>query len=367
MMNSVKIGWGIGKDGKYKHIRSVDNGLKCDCVCPECKTPLVANQGNVKRWHFSHASNTECKGESLIHRLAKQVILDAARSRKALLISSDGGDVYESDKDGVVNSKSWYAPERKYQIQEAEAEVKLGSQIFDVLCHDRKGNALAVEIFYTHKKSDVDVEKFAKNSVEAIEIDVSGIPWDVTYEQIEQAVLLNARRRVLHSIQANKARASLVREIEERLSADLAAFNAMIEMILNGGYQSLDYPVLSHSVNHRDSKGVLHTGRSEQRPKLTSLDKDIVRLKTGLVRTKGIVSNKVEIDVFFSLLDLIDMAKPTKPALLIVYDKDRPRLEWLCVEKWQEKVNEMALVDLINKMPHIKLLPRFQKLKDKYK
>lgn len=367
MMNSVKLGWGIGKEGKYKHIRSVDNGLKCDCVCPDCLQPLVANQGKVKRWHFSHASNAECKGESVIHRLAKQVILDAARSRKALLVSSNGGTVYEQDKDGIVHSKAWYAPERQYHIQQAEAEAKLGSQIVDVLCYNSNGNALAVEIFYTHKKSDVDVEKFAKNSVEAIEIDVSGIPWDVTYEQIEQAVLLNARRRVLHSIQANKARASLVREIEERLSVDLVAFDAMIEMILNGGYESLDYPVLSHSVNHRDSKGVLHTGRSERRPKLTSLDKDIVRLKTGLVRTTGVVSNKVEIDVFFSLSDLIDMAKPTKPALLIVYDKDRPRLEWLCVEKWQEKVNEMALVDLINKMPHIKLLPRFQKLKDKYK
>lgn len=71
--------------------------------------------------------------------------------------------------------------------------------------------------------------------------------------------------------------------------------------------------------------------------------------------------------MFFSLSDFIKMSKPKKPALIIIYDNDKPRLEWLCVEKWQEKVNEMALVDLINKMPHIKLLPRFQKLKDKYK
>ncbi|WJE05700.1 competence protein CoiA family protein [Vibrio parahaemolyticus] len=366
-MSVVKLGWGLSKDGKYKHIRSVDNGLKCHCVCPECKTPLVANQGNVKRWHFAHASNSSCKGESVIHRLAKQVIVNAAHSGLPLYISSNGGTVYEQDKDGIVHSKSWYAPERQYHIRQAKEEAKLGSQIVDILCHDKKGNALAVEIFYTHKKSDVDVEKFAKNSVEAIEIDVSRLPWDATYEQIEQAVLFNARRTVLHSPQEDKARASLVREIEERLSADLAAFNAMIEMILNGGYQSLDYPVLSHSVNHRDSKGVLHTGRSEQRPKLTSLEKDTVKLNTGLLKTTGVVSDKVEIDVFFSLSELISMSKPTKPTLLIVYDKDRPKLEWLCIEKWQDKVDELALVDLINKMPHIKLLPRFQNLKDKYK
>ncbi|HBC3951016.1 TPA: hypothetical protein KD869_004837 [Vibrio parahaemolyticus] len=366
-MSVVKLGWGLAKDGTYKHIRSVVNGLRCDCVCPDCLQPLVANQGNVKRWHFAHASNSSCSGESVIHRLAKQVIINAARSRKALLISSDGGAVYESDKDGIVHSKEWYAPERQYQIDKAKEEVKLGSQIVDVLCHDSSGNALAIEIFYTHKKSDVDIEKFAKNSVEAIEIDVSKVSWDATYEQIEQAVLHNARRRVLHSPQADQARADLVREIEERLSVDLAAFNAMIDQIQNGGYETLDYPVLSHTVNHRDDRGVLHTGRSEQRPTLTSLDKDIEKIGIGLFKTTGIVSNKVEIDVFFSLSDFIKMSEPTKPALLIIYNKDEPRLEWLCVQKWQDKVDELALVNLINKMPHIKLLPRFQKLKDKYK
>ncbi|KFK56722.1 competence protein CoiA family protein [Vibrio vulnificus] len=366
-MSVVKLGWGLAKDGTYKHIRSADNGLKCDCVCPDCQQPLVANQGNVKRWHFAHASNAECKGESVIHRLAKQVIVNAAHSGLPLYLSSNGGAVYEQDKDGIVHSKEWYAPERQYHIRQAKEEVKLGSQIVDVLCYDSSGNALAVEIFYTHKKSDVDIQKFAQNSVEAIEIDVSRLPWDATYEQIEKAVLQNARRTVLHSPQADQARAELVREIEERLSADLAAFDGMIDQILNGEYEHLDYPVLSHTVNHRDDRGVLHTGRSEQRPKLTSLEKATVKLNTGLFKTKGVVSDKVEIDVFFSLSDLINMSKPTKPALLIVYDKVKPRLEWLCVQKWQDKVDELALVDLINKMPNINLLPRFQKLKDKYK
>ncbi|EJG1745040.1 hypothetical protein BWH98_RS00060 [Vibrio parahaemolyticus] len=363
----MKIGWGLSKNGEMKHIRSVDNGLKCDCVCPDCLQPLVANQGNVKSWHFAHASNAECKGESVIHRVAKQVIVNAAQSGLPLYISSNGGTVYEQDKDGIVHSKSWYAPERQYQIQQAKEEVKLGSQIVDVLCHDKAGNSLAVEIFYTHKKSDVDIEKFAKNSVEAIEIDVSKVSWDATYEQIEQAVLLNARRTVLHSPQADKARASLVREIEERLSADLAALDAMINQILNGGYKYLDYPVLAHTVKHRDDRGVLHTGRSEQRPTLTSLDNDIIKIGTGLVRATGVVSNKVEIDVFFSLSDFIKMSEPTNPALLIIYNKGKPKLEWLCIKKWQDKVNELALVDLINKMPNIKLLPRFQKLKETYK
>lgn len=28
----------------------------CGCICPSCKTPLIARHGEVKEWHFAHAS-----------------------------------------------------------------------------------------------------------------------------------------------------------------------------------------------------------------------------------------------------------------------------------------------------------------------
>lgn len=28
----------------------------CGCICPSCKTPLVARQGHKKAWHFAHRS-----------------------------------------------------------------------------------------------------------------------------------------------------------------------------------------------------------------------------------------------------------------------------------------------------------------------
>lgn len=37
-------------------VASVPRGRNCNCICPSCKTPLVARQGQVKEWHFAHQS-----------------------------------------------------------------------------------------------------------------------------------------------------------------------------------------------------------------------------------------------------------------------------------------------------------------------
>lgn len=37
-------------------VGSVSRGNKCNCICPSCKTPLIARQGSSKEWHFAHRS-----------------------------------------------------------------------------------------------------------------------------------------------------------------------------------------------------------------------------------------------------------------------------------------------------------------------
>ena len=43
-----------GDTGELVDVGSVANGVSCNCVCPSCRTILVAKQGNVKEWHFAH-------------------------------------------------------------------------------------------------------------------------------------------------------------------------------------------------------------------------------------------------------------------------------------------------------------------------
>ena len=37
-------------------VGSVPRGNKCGCICPSCKTPLTARQGEQNEWHFAHQS-----------------------------------------------------------------------------------------------------------------------------------------------------------------------------------------------------------------------------------------------------------------------------------------------------------------------
>jgi len=45
-------------DETFVDVREVPRGAKCGCICPSCKTPLIARQGKEKEWHFAHASRT---------------------------------------------------------------------------------------------------------------------------------------------------------------------------------------------------------------------------------------------------------------------------------------------------------------------
>lgn len=37
-------------------VGSVKRGNACGCICPSCKTPLVARHGDANEWHFAHRS-----------------------------------------------------------------------------------------------------------------------------------------------------------------------------------------------------------------------------------------------------------------------------------------------------------------------
>lgn len=72
--------FGIDKEtNSIIHISEVPNekkGLKCNCVCPCCKSILVANKGEKNRPYFSHYNKEVCSGalETALHLFAKEVI-----------------------------------------------------------------------------------------------------------------------------------------------------------------------------------------------------------------------------------------------------------------------------------------------------
>ena len=61
------------------NIKQVEKGLACHCFCFECNEPVVARKGEKNEHHFAHSSNKEScniSPESILHKFAKQVIME---------------------------------------------------------------------------------------------------------------------------------------------------------------------------------------------------------------------------------------------------------------------------------------------------
>lgn len=57
MIAAAKIPFGLElSTGELVDVGSVARGSRCGCICPSCRTPLVARQGDEVEWHFAHRS-----------------------------------------------------------------------------------------------------------------------------------------------------------------------------------------------------------------------------------------------------------------------------------------------------------------------
>lgn len=75
-------------DGEMVDVYSVKRGRECGCICPSCKTPMIARQGPVREWHFAHETRqggTEnvCEYSALvsIRLMAHQILANIRKMR----------------------------------------------------------------------------------------------------------------------------------------------------------------------------------------------------------------------------------------------------------------------------------------------
>jgi hypothetical protein len=170
--SKLKLPYGI-KDGQLIHISSVNiSGLKCNCTCPSCHSPLRANMGRKikngkkKKDHFSHDIESNCSTglETAIHLLAKEIF----KKRKAIRIPSVFSHIPKKYGDEVILLSE------VYEFDEVILEKRVDEIIPDIIL--RKGSTrLLVEIAVTHFVDDEKAEKIRNLGISTIEIDVSDI------------------------------------------------------------------------------------------------------------------------------------------------------------------------------------------------
>lgn len=203
-----ELPFGVAPDGRLVAVDAVPRGLGCRCRCPKCNRRLIARHGDVLVHHFAHEADAGCKGafESMVHRLAKQVIADVGEIVVPPLIARHG------DRTQLVS------PARKLLVTEVRLEAWQQGFRPDVIA--RYGDRhLAIEMYVTHRCPPEKLTMIQTRGLATLEVDLSAR--EVGDDFAEQ-VIERAKRRWLFNprqIEVNAELGAKVRAEAERSRA----------------------------------------------------------------------------------------------------------------------------------------------------
>lgn len=172
----IMLIYGLDKfTNQCRYIRDVTTGLSCGCVCPICRTPLVAQQGKIRDWHFRHYNLVECSNalETALHFRAKEILSSAnSISLPYLSINEqatlfDDGDLVESSDTVIVDHAQTIALDDIKLI-----EHSLGNFKPDLIVYSH-GEPIIIEIAVTHFIDYEKRRKIEEKNISCIEIDMS--------------------------------------------------------------------------------------------------------------------------------------------------------------------------------------------------
>lgn len=358
-MALVKIGWGQRQDEQLIHVTEADRGKKCDCVCPDCGTSLIARQGEKTAWHFAHAQPVECYGESVLHKVAKQIIAEAVDSQKPFKVPSTGDAFISYDVAHKIFSTEWKVAEKNVLIDSADEEYRFeNGQISDVvITSSNLDKKLALEVFITHKKSEFDIDKFSEIKQDVIELDLSFVEPLSDRPTLEEQVLQKAERYWLFNNQKAHQQ-ELHNQKLEKINQNY--FSEMVNLAMAAiqshdlSYLRFVWPTLSKRVSQKGIFGETLAGEAEQSPKVTKLNaNNTLSLEEYGCLTDAIVENRTLVNVCFTLLDTgLPSIDKTKPLLIFEYNPSDYdfHLTWLNINKWEERLKELARDNLNKKL-----------------
>lgn len=175
---------------KLVHIDDVEKGLACNCVCPYCKTQLVAKKGIKNARHFAHYKLADCNhgSETALHLMAKNIITQT----RTVFVPFIPKNVYDFSKRGIITS-----------FANVELEKQLSNNVRGDVVLSGGGKLLNVEIKVTH---EVDLQKTVELfnlDIATIEIDLSDMKNSFSPEMVRRRILDGEKTRLISS-QKNK-------------------------------------------------------------------------------------------------------------------------------------------------------------------
>lgn len=152
----LRLPYGL-KENELVTIDDVESGLKCNCVCPNCKQPLIAKKGEVKEHHFSHYKVSDCGKaiETVTHRLSKGFI------EKAKFFTTP--PIYFPD------TRVSIVEESQVPIDDVKLESRLGFIVPDIIIVSGS-KILIVEVRVTHGVDEQKAHKIRSLKLPAVEV-----------------------------------------------------------------------------------------------------------------------------------------------------------------------------------------------------
>ena len=146
--------------GTYVDVADVSRGLKCSCICPSCKTPLSAKQGDKNTWHFAHATRgtsekteTECEYSFYVSvtQMAKQLFSD----KKSVSLALPDYISEELESLGAVATGTMITKASKVSFDILEIDTQLSKLRVDVL-GEVGGFPFVINFSHPEKELNVD-------------------------------------------------------------------------------------------------------------------------------------------------------------------------------------------------------------------
>lgn len=194
-MSNLKIPFGLFGE-KLVSPSEVSNGLKCNCICPGCKKPLVANHPKSEKRvkYFSHYSKNSCSNgyESALHLAAKRVLMEDSH----LLVPSISAESYVYDQETQIHESATQSFESKMvTLESVLQEVRVYEGIVPDIVAISKGKTIFIEIAVTHFVDDDKLTKLKKLQIPTIEIHLKPTSQIPTLDEIRKLVINTPHNR----------------------------------------------------------------------------------------------------------------------------------------------------------------------------